>query len=87
LCLPDIRIQSLSFSSLRFIFTVAYIARLHNFDYIKGWAAQEGFDCGNSNEELIRNEKVLRKIREEVDFYNEKFGNWEKIKKIEFIKL
>jgi long-chain acyl-CoA synthetase len=54
-----------------------------NFDYIKGWAAQEGFDCGNSNEELICNKKVLHKIQEEVDFYNEKFGNWEKIKKFE----
>jgi long-chain acyl-CoA synthetase len=54
-----------------------------NFDYIKNWASQEGFDCGNSNEELIDNKKVLHKIQEEVDFYNEKFGNWEKIKKFE----
>ena len=54
-----------------------------NFDYIKTWAAQEGFDIGDLNEEIICNEKVIKKIQEEVDFYNEKFGNWEKVKKFE----
>ncbi len=54
-----------------------------NFDYIKTWAAQEGFDIGDLNEEIICNEKVIKKIQEEVDLYNEKFGNWEKIKKFE----
>lgn len=54
-----------------------------NFDYIRSWAAQEGFDAGDLNEEIISNNRVIQKIQEEVDHYNEKFGNWEKIKKFE----
>ena len=54
-----------------------------NFDYIKTWAGQEGFDVGDLNEEIICNDSVIKKIQEEVDHYNEKFGNWEKIKKFE----
>jgi long-chain acyl-CoA synthetase len=51
-----------------------------NFTYIKSWATKEGFDIGNINEEIISNPRVIQKIQEEVNFYNEKFGNWEKIK-------
>ena len=54
-----------------------------NFDYIKSWAAKEGFDIGDLNEEIICNERVIQKIQEEVNLYNEKFGNWEKIKRFE----
>lgn len=54
-----------------------------NFDYIKNWANKEGFAIGNSNEEIISNKNVLQKIQEEVNFFNEKFGNWEKIKRFE----
>ena len=54
-----------------------------NFDYIKSWAAKEGFDIGDLNEEIICNERVIMKIQDEVNLYNEKFGNWEKIKRFE----
>ncbi len=54
-----------------------------NFDYIKSWAAKEGFDIGDLNEEIICNERVIQKIQDEVNLYNEKFGNWEKIKRFE----
>ncbi len=54
-----------------------------NFTYIKSWAAKEGFDIGDLNEEIISNSKVIQKIQEEVNLYNEKFGNWEKIKRFE----
>ena len=54
-----------------------------NFSYIKSWAVKNGFDIGNLNEEIISNSKVIQKIQEEVDLYNEKFGNWEKIKRFE----
>ena len=54
-----------------------------NFDYIKNWANKEGLAIGNSNEEIISNENVIQKIQEEVNFFNEKFGNWEKIKRFE----
>jgi long-chain acyl-CoA synthetase len=54
-----------------------------NFDYIKNWANKKGFIIGNSNEEIISNKNVIQKIQEEVNLYNEKFGNWEKIKRFE----
>jgi len=34
-----------------------------NFDYIKSWAAQEGFDVGDLNEEIICNDKVIQKFK------------------------
>lgn len=54
-----------------------------NFTYIRSWAAKEGFDIGDLNEEIICNSRVIDKIQEEVNLYNEKFGNWEKIKRFE----
>ncbi len=54
-----------------------------NFSYIKSWATKEGFFTGYENEEIILNSRVIQKIKDEVDLYNEKFGNWEKIKRFE----
>jgi long-chain acyl-CoA synthetase len=38
---------------------------------------------GTSNEEIIAHPKVIERIQEEIDILNEKFGNWEKIKRFE----
>ena len=54
-----------------------------NFSYLRTWAENEGIAIGDSNEELISNTNVIQKIQQEVDLYNEKFGNWEKIKRFE----
>lgn len=54
-----------------------------NFTYIKNWAAKQGFDIGDLNEEIICNSRVIEKIQEDINLYNEKFGNWEKIKQFE----
>lgn len=54
-----------------------------SFDYIKEWAAQQGIDIGDLNEEIIANPKVIEAIQKDVDFYNQKFGDWEKIKRFE----
>lgn len=54
-----------------------------NFSYIRTWAENEGIAIGASNEELVSNTNVIQKIQQEVDLYNEKFGNWEKIKRFE----
>jgi long-chain acyl-CoA synthetase len=54
-----------------------------NFTYIKNWATKEGFDIGDLNEEIIYNSRVIEKIQEDINLYNEKFGNWEKIKRFE----
>ena len=54
-----------------------------SFDYVKEWAKLKGIDIGNSLESLCSNQKVIDRIQREVDFYNEKFGQWEKIKRFE----
>ncbi len=54
-----------------------------NFSYIRTWAENEEIAIGTSNEDLVSNTNVIQKIQQEVDLYNEKFGNWEKIKRFE----
>lgn len=54
-----------------------------NFDFVNDWAKRKEIDLGATSEEIIKNERLLKRIRKEVDKYNEKFGNWEKIKRFE----
>ena len=54
-----------------------------SFNFIKEWANIHKIAIGTSNEEIIANSKVIERIQEEVDKLNEKFGNWEKIKRFE----
>ncbi|HLF53385.1 AMP-dependent synthetase/ligase [Flavobacterium sp.] len=54
-----------------------------NFDFIVDWAAIHNIDIGATNEEIIANPKVIERIQEEINMLNEKFGNWEKIKRFE----
>ncbi len=54
-----------------------------NFAFVKDWARIHNIDLGPNNESIVENERVIERIREEVDHLNEKFGNWEKIKKFE----
>ncbi|WP_395056478.1 AMP-dependent synthetase/ligase [Flavobacterium sp.] len=54
-----------------------------NFDFVKEWAVLHNVQLGNTNEEIIANPKVIERIQQEVDLLNEKFGNWEKIKRFE----
>ena len=54
-----------------------------NFGFIKEWERLHGITVGKTNEEIISNPKVIERIQDEVDILNEKFGNWEKIKRFE----
>ena len=54
-----------------------------NFDFIKEWERIHGITVDKTNEEIISNPKVIERIQEEVTLLNEKFGNWEKIKRFE----
>lgn len=54
-----------------------------SFDFIKEWAKIHNINIGTTNEEIISNQNVIDRIQQEVDILNEKFGNWEKIKKFE----
>ena len=54
-----------------------------SFDFVKEWAKIHKIDIGETNKALIENTQVIQRIQEEVDVLNEKFGNWEKIKRFE----
>lgn len=54
-----------------------------NFEFLKEWAKIHKITIGTTNEEIVSNSKVIERIQEEVDKLNEKFGNWEKIKRFE----
>lgn len=54
-----------------------------SFDFVKEWAKRKNIDIGNSLVDLCNNEKVIARIQEEIDHYNERFGQWEKIKRFE----
>ncbi len=54
-----------------------------SFDFVKEWANIHKINIGKTNEEIICNEKVIARIQEEINLYNEKFGHWEQIKRFE----
>lgn len=54
-----------------------------NFDFCREWAKLHHLELGASNEEIVSNEKIKERINAEVESLNEKFGNWEKIKRFE----
>lgn len=54
-----------------------------NFEFIKEWEKIHGITIDNTNEEIVSNPKVIERIQEEIDILNEKFGDWEKIKRFE----
>ena len=54
-----------------------------SFDYVREWARRKNISIGVTFEEIVANKDVITKIQEEVELLNEKFGNWEKIKRFE----
>ena len=54
-----------------------------NFDFVKEWAKLHKITLGSTNAEISANPDVIKRIDEEVEGINEKFGNWEKIKRFE----
>ncbi len=54
-----------------------------NFDFVKEWAYRHNIPLSDDLNELCIHPKVIERIEEEVNKANEKFGNWEKIKKFE----
>ncbi|MBE7647902.1 AMP-dependent synthetase/ligase [Tenacibaculum finnmarkense] len=53
-----------------------------NFDFVKEWASRHGIKL-ETNQELVKNQKVIDRIEEEVIICNANFGKWETIKKFE----
>jgi long-chain acyl-CoA synthetase len=54
-----------------------------NFDFLREWAHIHKIEIGDTNVSMIANKKVIARIQEEITLHNEKFGNWEQIKRFE----
>jgi len=54
-----------------------------SFDFVREWAKLHQISLGDSNQDLIQNQQVISRIEEEINQLNEKFGNWERIKRFE----
>jgi long-chain acyl-CoA synthetase len=55
-----------------------------NFEFVIEWAHRHhNLNVGTTYEELCNNKMVIDRIQEEIDSCNEKFGNWEKVKRFE----
>ena len=52
-----------------------------SFEYIKEWSTEKGIKIGNSFEKVCRNIDLINAIQAEIDFHNNDFSQWEKIKK------
>lgn len=54
-----------------------------NFEFIEDWAKRKNIDIGSSHKDLCKSTEVMDRVQKEVDFYNERFGHWERVKKFE----
>ncbi len=54
-----------------------------NIDFVKEWAKRKDLQLGEDLSEIIKNERLIQRVQEEIDLQNEKFGKWEKIKRFE----
>ncbi|MQP24261.1 AMP-binding protein [Flavobacterium sp. LMO8] len=54
-----------------------------NFEFVREWATRNNNASFATNEELCNSKMVIDRIQEEIDVANEKFGNWEKVKRFE----
>ncbi|WP_412463872.1 AMP-dependent synthetase/ligase [Flavobacterium mekongense] len=54
-----------------------------SFDFIQEWAKRKNLNIGNTPEAIASNPDVIARIEKEVEKINERFGNWEKIKRFE----
>lgn len=54
-----------------------------SFEFIAEWSQRKGINLGATNEEIVQNERIIKRIQREIDEINERFGNWEKVKRFE----
>jgi long-chain acyl-CoA synthetase len=54
------------------------------FVFLKEWCERKGIAV-TSNEDMISKAEVIARIQEDIELYNQGFGKWEQVKKIELI--
>ena len=51
-----------------------------NWDWINQWSALKGHDISKDIAVASQDQKLIDRIQEEINFHNEGFGSWEKVK-------
>lgn len=54
-----------------------------NFEFVKEWAKIHRITLGSTDKEISENPEVIKRIDEEIEAINKKFGHWEQIKRFE----
>ncbi|MBE8726761.1 AMP-dependent synthetase/ligase [Flavobacterium hungaricum] len=54
-----------------------------NFEFVKEWAKIHKITLGSTNADIASNPDVIKRIDNEVEEINKKFGHWEQIKRFE----
>lgn len=54
-----------------------------NFEFVKEWAKIHKLTIGTTHEEIADNPDVIKRIDDEIEKLNVKFGHWEQIKRFE----
>ncbi|SHF53778.1 long-chain acyl-CoA synthetase [Salegentibacter echinorum] len=55
-----------------------------NFEFLREWAKRKSIQLDDDSDKAVaNNDMVKERIGEEVDFYNKKFGKWERVKVFE----
>jgi long-chain acyl-CoA synthetase len=54
-----------------------------HFEFLIEWIKRKKLNIELTNESIIKNKKVLKRIQKEIEKSNDSFGNWEKIKVFE----
>ena len=52
-----------------------------NFEFCLQWLNEKEISCENNLEKICSQEELINQIQKEIDFFNESFAQWEKIKK------
>lgn len=53
-----------------------------DFAFLKDWCQRKKVPY-TSNEEVVKDSRVIARIEQEINHYNERYGNWERVKKFE----
>lgn len=59
---------------------------LPSFTALSKWCERKEIPF-TTNEEMIKDKRIIDKIWSEIEIYNKEFGNWEQVKKIELLPL
>ena len=56
-----------------------------NFEHVKFWFKENNIQCKDDLRSICDNIKIIQKIESEIRLHDEKFGNWEQVKKFKLI--